>query len=145
MNDIVGRVREYMNYYLTSFISPPYLENPPKRKVLLIHCHPVPKSFSTEISLSVQKSLLSAGHEVRLRRLYLHEDSKECYNGNSFPSTLTYGEKIKYHDLDTVVRRRGDVSKLDSSIMAIEVKEVVADLRWCNAIVFVYPVRNYIY
>lgn len=126
---------------VTSFCPPPpnQFTDGKRRKVLVIHCHPVSKSFSEAAADAVVRGLGSAGHEVRLRKLYCTGKKEECYNGASFPPALTEDERIGYHVQDNIVLRRKQEELLKIPNLAIEVKEAVSDLRWCDSLVFVYP------
>ena len=110
-------------------IPAPQIEYGPKRRVLLVHAHPLQESFSTSLSIAVRDELCSAGHEVRVRRLYLHDNREECYNGKEFPAVMSSAEYTTYADA--------------SSKRAKEVEEAINDLMWCNALVFVYPTWNF--
>jgi putative NADPH-quinone reductase len=150
-SSIIFFIRRKLNTY-TSFVNTPPVvavddvpkdstaagaATPHKRRVLLIHCHPVPDSYSTTISHVVFAALIKSQHEVRLRRLYFHGDQNECYGGKTFDCALTSEERLGYHDeRNNQLRENEQGMKLVSSP---EIQEAVKDLRWCDSIVFIYP------
>jgi NAD(P)H dehydrogenase (quinone) len=110
-----------------------------KRKVLIIHCHPLEDSLSASLANAVVRGLDVGGHQSRLRHLYKFGDGDDCYNRDSFPAELTLSERSGYRNPDVVEKRRhGDPAGL--SHLAVEVREAVEDLRWCDSIVFVFPI-----
>ena len=122
--------------------APPNIDGS-KRKVLVIHCHPLPDSFSSAIAGCVKKGLHTAGHEVRLRKLYYNagiDNKEDCYNGATFPAALTDNERAGYHLRENVQLRENSL-KQSTKVpnLAIEVQEAIEDLVWCDSLVFVYP------
>jgi putative NADPH-quinone reductase len=83
-------------------------------RVLLVHCHPVPDSFSHALRAAVQAGLARAGHEVDLLDLYAED----------FRPVLSEEERRRYHDVGP-------------NLAGIE--EHVARLKAAEALVFVYP------
>jgi putative NADPH-quinone reductase len=83
-------------------------------RVLLVHCHPVPESFSHALRVAVQAGLSRAGHAVDLLDLYAEE----------FRPALSEAERRRYHDVP-------------ANLAGIE--DHVARLRAADALVFVYP------
>ena len=83
-------------------------------KTLVIYVHPVEDSFSSAIRDAVVTDLIAASHVVRLRDLYAE-------NFNPF---LSAAERALHHTSPTT---------------RPELARDVEDLRWCEAIVFVYP------
>lgn len=138
---VLTSIRKKLNTY-TSFVNtPPVVDadqnSTPKRRVLLIHCHPVSDSYSTTISQVVAASLIKSQHDVRLRRLYFHGNRDECYGGKTFDCALTCEERVGYHvERNTQLRENEKGMELVSSP---EIQEAVKDLRWCDSIVFIYP------
>lgn len=131
-------IREIINT-VTCVVNPP--KNYKKRKILIIHVHPVPESFSSSISLVVKNCLLEKGHEVRLKRLYFHNEKSECYNGESFQPALTTEERRLYLDQESILTRKTlDSEKIDEKVFIdLSVQQAINDLRWCNSIIFIYP------
>jgi putative NADPH-quinone reductase len=63
---------------------------------------------------------------------------EECYNGASFNPCLSHAEREDYYDANNIKHRQSnELSKVTS--LATDVREAIEDLRWCNAIVFVFP------
>jgi len=83
-------------------------------KTLVIYVHPVEDSFSSAVRDAVISDLTAASHVVRLRDLYAE-------NFNPF---LSAAERALHHTPPTT---------------RPELARDVEDLRWCEAIVFVYP------
>lgn len=83
-------------------------------QALVIYCHPVPDSFTAAVCDRVVERLEDAGAEVRIRDI--------CAEG--FDPRLTAGELETYEDCDRNCQGiEGDV----------------ADLGWCDTLIFVYP------
>ena len=83
-------------------------------KTLVIYVHPVEGSFNSCVRDVVVKHLSSNDHEVRLRDLY----------AENFDPFLSAAERALHHTPPTT---------------RPELAQDVQDLRWCEAIVFVYP------
>ncbi|MEE4117560.1 MAG: NAD(P)H-dependent oxidoreductase [Paracoccaceae bacterium] len=81
---------------------------------LVVHCHPREGSFTAAVRDTVVARLEAAGAEVRVSDLY----------ARGFAPVLTGAEWEAY---------------LDSPANAEAVARDVADLRWCDTLVFVYP------
>ncbi len=83
-------------------------------KTLVVHCHPSPASFTAAVRDRVLKGLAAAGHEVRLIDLY----------GEGFDPVMSRQEREDYHT---------------AGLNEQPVAEHLAALRWCEALVLVYP------
>ncbi len=83
-------------------------------RALVVYCHPTPHSFNAGVRDLVLAKLRAAGAEVRLHDLY----------GDGFQPILTPAEWQGY---------------LDCSQNCTPVTREVADLRWCDTLIFVYP------
>ena len=83
-------------------------------RALVIHCHPDPGSFTAAVRDRVMERLSAAGAEVRLTDLYAME----------FRPTLSLAEW----------RSNGD-----APANRAPVAQHVADLLWCDTLIFVYP------
>lgn len=83
-------------------------------RALVIYCHPSPESFTAAVRDRVLARLASAGAEVRLHDLY--------------------GE-----DFDPVLTRAAWDGYLEGPARAKDLGREVADLRWCETLIFVYP------
>ena len=83
-------------------------------RALVVYCHPKPDSFNDAIKSLVMQKLTAAGAEVRLHDLYR----------DGFQPVLTTGEWEGY---------------LSCPDNCAPVQRGVDDLRWCDALIFVYP------
>lgn len=83
-------------------------------RTLVVYCHPVPESFAAALKDAVVAGLEEAGHEVRLVDLY----------GEDFRPHLTCEERRAYHDV---------------TLNQTMVEAHVAQIRWAEMLVFVYP------
>lgn len=83
-------------------------------RCLVVYCHPCPESFTAAVRDTVLAALTAGGHEVRLRDLH----------GEGFDPVMSAQERRRYHD---------------AGINEAPVAGHLADLRWCEALVFVYP------
>lgn len=110
---------------LTSYVPPPLPESHNVRKILMVHAHPVPDSFSASIANAFAGSAVDAGHEVKRISLYEHADPDKCYRPN-----LSQNERESYFSyLDDPDERR----------LSPEVKSHLDLLKWCDTLVFIYP------
>lgn len=83
-------------------------------RALVVYCHPRPDSFNAAVRDLVVAKLKASGAEVRLNDLYLRD----------FRPVLSPDEWQGYRDCPRNVEPvAGDV----------------ADLRWCDTLIFVYP------
>ncbi|NKC30777.1 NAD(P)H-dependent oxidoreductase [Falsiroseomonas selenitidurans] len=83
-------------------------------RVLLIHCHPRPDSFSAALRDAARAALEEAGHEVELRDLY----------AESFDPALSAEERGRYH-------------AVTDNLLGVE--DHVASLRRAEALLLVHP------
>lgn len=83
-------------------------------RVLVVYCHPNPKSFTSALRDCVIETLESSGHDVRQFDLY----------AMNFNPVMCAHEREGYHTPGDNVR---------------PVAEHVAAIKWANALVFVYP------
>jgi putative NADPH-quinone reductase len=83
-------------------------------RVLVVYCHPCPESFTAAIRDVAMDALKDNGHEVRLVDLY----------ASGFDPVMSAQERRGYHT---------------PGFNEIPVAEQLAELRWCEALVFVYP------
>ena len=87
------------------------------RNVLLVHVHPCKTSFSSAIADAVEHGAREGGHSVKRRSL--------CQEG--FQSAMSETERLSYFGEDG--------TRFPSTVQ----REHLADLRWCDSVVFVYP------
>jgi NAD(P)H dehydrogenase (quinone) len=83
-------------------------------KTLIVYCHPVPESFCGFVLAAALKGLKSAGHDVRVLDLY----------AMGFNPVMSADERRGYH---TPVSNEAPIA------------EHLEALRWCEALIFVYP------
>jgi NAD(P)H dehydrogenase (quinone) len=83
-------------------------------KALIVYCHPLEASFTSAVRDRVILGLTAAGHEVRVIDLY----------GEGFDPVLSASGRTDYH-----------TPGLNEEAVA----EHLAALRWCEALIFVYP------
>jgi len=83
-------------------------------RALVVYCHPNPKSFNAGIRDLVVEKLRAAGAEVRVDDLY----------ARGFDPRLSASEWSGY---------------LECPANQDPVRQEVADIRWCDTLIFVYP------
>ena len=80
----------------------------------MVYCHPDPASFTAAIRDRAMDALAAAGHEVRMSDLY----------ADAFEPTLSRAEWSDF---------------LAPEHPHPEIETYCENLRWCNALVFIYP------
>jgi FMN-dependent NADH-azoreductase len=97
-----------------------------KRRVIVIHAHPVlDKSYSASLLNEVRSGLLAGGHDVRVKRLYFNPKyPDESYDHKTFSAILTEEEHEAY---------------FEDKFICSQVQEAADDLQWCNSVMLVYP------
>lgn len=115
------KLQSVLNWCSFSYVPPPP-GNPEDHpyKILLVHAHPNPNSFSAKIAESVEDAAQAAGHMVRRITLYSYDDSVRSY-----PPALTKTERISYYT---------EEKQLDPVVHAH-----LESLQWCDTVIFVYP------
>ena len=83
-------------------------------KVYVVYCHPDAESFTAAVLHRAVESLTARGHEVKVSDLY----------AESFEPSLSLQERIDHHAPPE--RKPGIATYCDN-------------LRWCDALVFIYP------
>ncbi len=120
---------------ISSYIPPPPNYDFVKRKVLIIHAHPVEESYSNALCDVVYSTLIESGHEVKKRYLYNYnyKDVKHSFN----PS-LQRNEWLSYLNPDDIEKRKTSegLKKLN---IPNDIKLAIEELRWCDSIVFIFP------
>jgi putative NADPH-quinone reductase len=86
-------------------------------RILLVYCHPVAESFTAAVRDAALAGLAEAGHEVRVTDLY----------SENFNPVMSRQDRLDYHDM---------------SINTRHVADHVANLRWAEGLVFVFPTWN---
>ena len=108
-----------LNWVTTQIPPPPRApDDTAPRKLLLVHCHPIGDSFSSALAEAVVAGAKEGGHDLRRRSLY----------SEKFQPALTAKERGVYMD-----------AAAGASRLSSDVRGHIADLRWCDSIVFVYP------
>jgi NAD(P)H dehydrogenase (quinone) len=83
-------------------------------RVLVVFCHPCEESFNAALCTAVVETLEAGGHDIRLTDLY----------SKGFDPVMSAQERRGYHT---------------PQANTIPVADDLADIKWCEAIVFVYP------
>lgn len=83
-------------------------------RVLLVFCHPCEESYNAALCREVAGTLRENGHEVRLLDLY----------------------KRGFNPVMSAKERRGYHTPQENTV---PVAEDLADIKWCEALLFVYP------
>jgi len=112
--------------HLTSYVPPPPPESHEPRRIVMVHSHPVPDSFSKSLADTFETSALKEGHQVKRINLYDNDDPTKCYRPN-----LSRAEKDKYFKL---IGKEHAEQQLDP-----QVRTHLEMLKWCNTLVFIYP------
>lgn len=88
-------------------------------KLLVVHCHPVPESFSTALYGTACEALAQAGHELQTVDLYAEE----------------------FNPVMSLQERRDYLAHTAACVAAVQPH--VDRLRWAEGLVFVYPTWYY--
>lgn len=83
-------------------------------RALVVACHPNPESYSAHLRETVMASLAARGAEVRLRDLY----------ADGFDPVMSCEERLGYHT---------------PGANEVPVAAEIADLKWCDTLIFIYP------
>ena len=95
MNSLIAAISKRLNNF-TSYIPPISDASQKPRKVLMIRAHPVEESFSASLAVAAERGLLSAGHDVRVKSLYLHQNNHhQCYAGVAAVPFLVAARLVK--------------------------------------------------
>ena len=111
---------------LSSYVPPPPPEKHEPRRVVLVHAHPSPDSFSAAMADTFEASALDAGHEVKRINLYGNDDPSKCYRPN-----------LSRHERESYFRNMKKENA--EELLAPEVRTHLEMLKWCNTLVFIYP------
>lgn len=88
-------------------------------RTLIVYCHPNPNSFSAALYAAAQESLRTRGHELRCIDLY----------AQNFEPVLSLQERLDYLP--------------NPKAIEVKVQQHVDDLKWCEHLLFVFPVWFY--
>lgn len=83
-------------------------------KLLIVYSHPVPESFNAAVRDTALEALKRGGHEVRL--IDLHAEG--------FDPVMSAGERRDYHS---------------EGLNETPVRDHIAQIRWAEGLVFIYP------
>ncbi|WP_298819004.1 NAD(P)H-dependent oxidoreductase [uncultured Roseibium sp.] len=83
-------------------------------RVLVVYCHPCEESFNAALCKTVISALEEDSHDVRLTDLYARE----------FDPVMSAQERRGYHTPQS---------------NTVPIAQDLADIKWCEAIVFIYP------
>ena len=83
-------------------------------RTYVVYCHPDPASFTAAVRERAMAALQAAGHDVRTCDLY----------ADGFEPALSRQERLDYHE----------VTEAEATVAGY-----CRDLRWCAALVFIYP------
>ena len=83
-------------------------------KALVVYCHPNPQSFVATVRDTALAALTTSGHDVRLVDLY----------AEGFNPVMGMQERLDYHTAGT---------------NELGIEGHLEHLRWCDALIFVYP------
>ena len=123
---------------ISSHIDPSQSNKPLKKNVLVIQCHPIRDSFSSALLEAVKCGLEESGQIVRVKRLYSNNPCKtDSYGNYNFQPLLTDKERLEYHNNANLRESEAGIESMP--VTSQDIAEAVKDLRWANAIVFVYP------
>ncbi|HEY1722157.1 MAG TPA: NAD(P)H-dependent oxidoreductase [Magnetospirillaceae bacterium] len=86
-------------------------------RILLVYTHPVAESFTAAVRDVALAGLAEGGHEVRVTDLY----------AENFNPVMSRQDRLEYHNMEINTRH---------------VADHVANLRWAEGLVFVFPTWN---
>jgi putative NADPH-quinone reductase len=108
--------------YLSSYFPAPPREAGTKRKILLVHAHPVDESYSCSLAKAIEEGALEGGHEFR---------KIDIYRSGFQPIMSSEDRKSYFNNLDF------DSSK--EAALPKDVQAAIKSLQWADSIVFCYP------
>jgi NAD(P)H dehydrogenase (quinone) len=83
-------------------------------KALIVYCHPNPESFNAAIRDAAIAALTEGGHEIRLTDLY----------AEGFDPVMSRQDRLDYHT---------------PTLNEAQIGDHLANLLWCEALIFIYP------
>ena len=110
---------------LSSHVPPPDrdLADAEPRKILMVHAHPLPGSFSAAVASAVVAGAADGAHSLRRVSLY-----GGFYGAGAYDPVLRPREREVYKN-----------SPAGKARLADDVKSSLDDLYWCDTLIFVYP------
>eukprot|EP00831_Metopus_contortus_P014486 TRINITY_DN15994_c0_g1_i6.p1 TRINITY_DN15994_c0_g1~~TRINITY_DN15994_c0_g1_i6.p1 ORF type:complete len:240 (+),score=48.66 TRINITY_DN15994_c0_g1_i6:178-897(+) len=102
-----------------------------KKKILVIFAHPEEKSFCSAIKNTAVNALTKAGHEVKITDLYKSGLTSPLDKSNF--KTLTHPEYFKPET------EQAECNKNNFEGYIPEIKEEHEKVKWCDMMLFVFP------
>ncbi|WP_306603589.1 NAD(P)H-dependent oxidoreductase [Azonexus sp.] len=99
-------------------------------KVLIVHAHYEPQSFTTALKDQAVATLSAAGHEVRVSDLY-------AMQFNPVASAADFAERS---DPDYCVYALEQRKGFESGTIAADIREEVAKVDWCDLLILNFPI-----
>ncbi|TYC51416.1 flavodoxin family protein [Zoogloea oleivorans] len=99
-------------------------------KVLIVHAHYEPQSFTTALKDQAVATLSAAGHEVRVSDLY-------AMQFNPVASAADFAERS---DPDYCVYALEQRKGFESGTIAADIREEVAKVDWCDVLILNFPI-----
>lgn len=99
-------------------------------KVLLVHAHPEPKSFSAALKDKADKQLRNQGHEVRLSDLY-------AMSFNPVASPKDFTERADPDYCTYALEQRHAVS---TGTLSPDIAQELDKLLWCDLLILNFPI-----
>jgi NAD(P)H dehydrogenase (quinone) len=99
-------------------------------KVLIVHAHYEPQSFTTALKDQAVATLIAAGHEVRVSDLY-------AMQFNPVASAADFAERS---DPDYCVYALEQRKGFENGTIAADISEEVAKVDWCDLLILNFPV-----
>ena len=98
-------------------------------KILVVHAHPEPQSFSTALFNQTNAAFTAAGHDVRTSDLYE-------MNWNPVASAADFGRRANADYLVYALEQRENAS---AGTLAADIADELDKLLWCDALVLNFP------
>lgn len=99
-------------------------------KVLIVHAHYEPQSFTTALKDQAVATLSAAGHEVRVSDLY-------AMQFNPVASAADFAERS---DPDYCVYALEQRKGFENGTIAADIREEVAKVDWCDLLILNFPI-----
>mmetsp|Transcript_33096 Transcript_33096/g.83508 ORF Transcript_33096/g.83508 Transcript_33096/m.83508 type:complete len:251 (-) Transcript_33096:192-944(-) len=107
---------------LTSYVPAPPRDEGVKRRILLVHAHPVDESFSCSLAKAIEEGAVEGGHEFRKIDIYR----------SGFNPIMSAKDRKGYYD-------NADFDASKEAALTSDVRGAISALRWCDSVVFCYP------
>lgn len=99
-------------------------------KVLIVHAHPEPKSFSAAMKTVAEESLLRAGHEVRVSDLY----------AMGFNPVASVEDFLQRADPDYCVYALEQRNAVRTGSLSADIHAELEKLLWCDLLLLNFPI-----